>query len=246
MKRSTEDAVRRWSLAAVLVGFPVLLYLTWFVAPDWSYQPDVTAPLTRKILFFHPPSAWASFIAYGVVFVLGIGYLNERDLRYDRAARAAAEVGFMMNTIALVTGTFWGIQEWAKAGQNALATVYSEPKVLVVVVLWITFAAYLLLRRFVDGSEKQARLSAVFAILGFIAVPASFLTSRLLSTSLHPDIAGPGSNPDAAVSGDVGMILLVGFLVFVALFLHLWLQRLRFLRLEEAAADLEQNPDVNA
>ncbi len=239
MKAGFEAKARQVSLAAVLVGFPVLLYLTWFVAPDWSYQPDVTAPLTRKILFFHPPSAWASFIAYAVVFVLGIAYLNERDLRHDRAARAAAEVGFMMNSIALATGTLWGIQEWAKAGQNALATVYSEPKVLVVVVLWLTFAAYLLLRRFVDGPERQARLAAVFGVLGFIAVPASFLTSRLLTTSLHPDIAGPGSNPDAAVSGDVGMILLVGFLVFLALFVHLWLQRLRILRLEDETAVLE-------
>ncbi len=241
MKPEMETRIRRVSLAAALVGFPVLLWLTFFVAPDWSYQPDVTAPLTRKILFFHPPSAWASFAAYAVVFVLGLAYLNERDLRFDRAARAAAEVGFMLNSIALATGTFWGIQEWADSGQSALATVYSEPKVLVVVVLWLTFAAYLLLRRFVDGADRQARLAAVFGILGFVAVPASFLTSRLLTTSLHPDIAGPGSNPDAAVSGDVGGILLVGFLVFLALFVHLWLQRLRMLRLEESIEALE-NP----
>jgi heme exporter protein C len=239
VKRTTEDRVRRLSLAAVLVLFPALLYLTWFVAPDWSFAPDVTAPLTRKILFFHPPSAWTSFVAYAVVFVAGLGYLNERDLRFDRAARAAAEVGFVMNSIALATGTFWGVQEWAKAGQNALATVYTDPKVLVVVVLWLTFAAYLLLRRFVDGPDRQARLAAVFGILGFVAVPASFLVSRLLSTDLHPDIAGPGSNPDAAVSGDVGSILLVGFLAFLALFLHLWLQRLRLLRLEESIAEIE-------
>lgn len=239
MNPAVETRIRRFTLAAVLLGFPLLLYLTWFVAPDWSYQSDVTAPLTRKILFFHPPAAWASFAAYAVVFVLGIGYLNERDLRFDRAARAAAEVGFVLNSIALATGTFWGVQEWSASGQSSLATVYSEPKVLVVVVLWLTFAAYLLLRRFVDGPERQARLAAVFGILGFIAVPASFLTSRLLTTSLHPDITGPGSNPDAAVSGDVGGILLVGFLVFLALFLHLWLQRLRMLRLEESIADLE-------
>lgn len=241
MNPALESRIRRFTLVTVLLGFPILLYLTWFVAPDWSYQPDVTAPLTRKILFFHPPAAWASFAAYAVVFVLGIGYLNERDLRFDRAARAAAEVGFMMNSIALATGTFWGIQEWSKSGQSSLATVYSEPKVLVVVVLWLTFAAYLLLRRFVDGAERQARLAAVFGILGFIAVPASFLTSRLLTTSLHPDIAGPGSNPDAAVSGDVGGILLVGFLVFLSLFVHLWLQRLRILRMEEEVEMLDVN-----
>jgi heme exporter protein C len=239
VKASTVTAIRKGTLWGTLAAFPVLFYLTWFVAPDWSFQPDVTAPLTRKVLFFHPASAWTSFAAYLVTFVLGIAYLNERDLKYDRPAQAAAEVGFLMNTIALATGTLWGIQEWAKAGQNSLATVYSEPKVLVVVVMWLVFAAYLLLRRFVDGPERRARLSAVFAILGFVTVPVSFLTSRLLATSLHPDIAGPGKNPDAAVSGDVGLILLWSFVAFLLLFVHLFLQRTRYLAASTRLDDLE-------
>jgi heme exporter protein C len=232
-------AIRRGTLWGTLAAFPILFYLTWFVAPDWSFQPDVTAPLTRKVLFFHPASAWATFTAYLVTFVLGIAYLNERDLKYDRPAQAAAEVGFLLNTIALLTGTLWGIQEWAKTGQNSLATVYSEPKVLVVVVMWLVFAAYLLLRRFVDGPERRARLGAVFSILGFVTVPLSFLTSRLLATSLHPDIAGPGKNPDAAVSGDVGLVLLWSFIAFLLLFVHLFLQRTRYLAAAARLDDLE-------
>lgn len=240
VKPATEAALRRGSLAAALALWAILLWMTWYRAPDWSYQPDVTAPLTRKLLFFHPPAAWTSFVAYFLVFAFGVAYLNEWQLRYDAPARAAAEVGFGMNTIALVTGTFWGVQEWSDTGRSALATVYSEPKVLVVLVLWLTFAAYLMLRRVTDGPERQARLAAAFGVLGFIGVPLSFATSRVLQTSKHPDIAGPGKNPDAAVSGDVGTILLVGFLAFLALFLHLWLQRLRLLRLEERIDAMEE------
>lgn len=240
MKEATVARIRTMALWGTLAAFPVLFWLTWFAAPDWSYQPEVSAPLTRKILFFHPASAWASFAAYLVTFVLGLAYLNERDMKYDRPAQAAAEVGFLLNTIALATGTLWGIQEWAKAGQNPLATVYTEPKVLVVVVMWLVFAAYLLLRRFVDGPERRARLSAAFSILGFVMVPVSFLTSRLLATSLHPDIAGPGKNPDADVSATVGWVLLWSFVAFLALFVHLFLQRTRFLAVQQRVADLEQ------
>jgi heme exporter protein C len=217
----------------------MLLYLVWFVAPDWSGLADVAAPLTRKVLFFHPASAWASFAAYFVVFALSIAVLNERDAKYDAPARAAAEVGFWFNTVALLTGTFWGMQEWSSSGRPALATVYSEPKVLVVVVLWFTFAAYLLLRRLVDGVERRARLSAAFGVLGFLGVPLSFATSRLLSTSLHPDIAGPGANPDAAVGATVGAVITFSLVAFLALFLHLWLARLRLVRLEERLESLE-------
>ena len=233
MKPATVDAIRRGSLYGFLVAGVVLLWLVWFKTPDWSYAPEVTAPLTRKVLFFHPASAWGSFVAYFVVFAASVAYLSERRMKYDAPAQAAAEVGFLFNTIALLTGTFWGIQEWSRTGQNDLATVYSEPKVLVVVILWFTLAAYLLLRQQTDGPERRARLSAVFGVLGFIGVPLSFATSRLLQTSLHPDIAGPGKNPDAAVGAWTGFTILWSLLVFVLLFLHLWLQRLRLLRLQK-------------
>lgn len=233
------DAWRTGSLWATLLTWPVLLYLVWFVAPDWSGLADVSAPLTRKVLFFHPASAWAAFAAYFVVFALSIAVLNERDARYDAPARAAAEVGFWFNTVALATGTLWGMQEWSDSGNASLATVYSEPKVLVVVVLWFTFAAYLLLRRLVDGEERRARLSAAFGVLGFLGVPLSFATSRLLSTSLHPDIAGPGANPDAAVGPAVGAVLAFSAVAFLALFIHLWLARLRLARLADRIEALE-------
>jgi heme exporter protein C len=239
MQAATVALVRNATLWLSLAAMPVLLYLVWFVAPDWSGLADVSAPLTRKLLFFHPASAWTSFVAYFVVFALSIAVLNERDARYDAPARAAAEVGFWFNTVALATGTFWGIQEWSESGRPALATVYTEPKVLVVVVLWFTFAAYLLLRRLVDGEERRARLAAAFGVLGFLGVPLSFTTSRLLATSLHPDIGGPGANPDAAVGTTVAWILAFSFLAFLLLFVHLWLARLRLVRLEQRLDALE-------
>lgn len=230
---------RRATLWLAVAAWLALGWLVWTVAPDWRFAPDVAAPLTRKILFYHPASAWTSFAAYFLVFAYSVAYLNERRLRYDAPALAAAEVGFAFNTIALVTGTAWGVQEWADSGQAPLATVFSEPKVLVVLVLWLTFAAYLLLRRFVDGVDRQARLAAVFGVFGFLGVPLSFATSRLLKTSLHPDIAGPGANPDAAVGATVGAVLAASLIAFLLLFLHVWLQRLRILRLRDRLDALE-------
>lgn len=227
------DQVRRATLWLAVAAWLALGWLVWYVAPDWTYAPEVNAPLTRKVLFYHPAAAWTSFAAYFVVFATSVALLNERDMTYDAPARAAGEVGFAFNTVALLTGTFWGVQEWGRSGEAPLATVYSEPKVLVVVVMWLAFAAYLSLRRFVDGAERQARLAAVFGVLGFLGVPLSFATSRLLRTSLHPDIAGPGANPDAAVGAEVGAIIGFSLVAFLLLFVHIWLQRLRVLRLRE-------------
>jgi heme exporter protein C len=231
--------IMRWLHLASFTSFGALIYLTWFVAPDWAYSPDVTAPLTRKILFFHPASAWAAFAGYFIVFGASVTYLNERDARMDAPAQAAAEVAFLFNTIALLTGTFWGIQEWASSGESSLATVYSEPKVLVVLIMWFSLAAYLLLRKLTEDEGRRMRLAAIFGVLGFITVPLSFATSRVLQTSLHPDIAGPGKNPDAAVGDTVGAIIGFSMLVFLLLTISLWLERLRQLRINDKLLDYE-------
>ncbi|MHB8632619.1 MAG: cytochrome c biogenesis protein CcsA [Thermoplasmatota archaeon] len=242
-------------VVATAASWAILLYLSWYripftglPPPDWSCHqasttlcsPDVTAPLTRKLIFFHPASAWAAFSAYAVVLGASIAYLNERDLRFDRAGFAAAEVGFIFNSVALATGTLWGIQEWSRTGQSALATVYTEPKVLVVVVMWLAFAGYLLARRLMEGESRRARLAAVFGIVGFLGVPLSFATSRLLATSLHPDILGPGANPDAAVGPGVLIVLAWSFIAFLLLFFTLWRWRWRLARREAALQEAER------
>jgi len=244
VREDTVARIRWGSLWLGLAALAVLVWATWWDtpwgrAPDWTGATDVAAPMTRKLLFYHPALAWASFAAYLVTFAMSIAYLNERDLRHDAPARSAAAVGFLLNTLALVTGTLWGIQEWSRSGQSALATVYTEPKVLVVVVMWLTFAAYLLLRRFVDEPARRARLAAAFGILGFLGVPASWLVSRLLAKSLHPDVVGPGANPDAAISAYEGGLVWLSALAFTLLFVHLWLMRLRLARLEDRLAGQE-------
>lgn len=233
------ERARALSLWSAVGAWLLLGYLAWFVAPDWSSAPDVSAPLTRKLLFYHPAAAWGSFLAYAVVFGMGIAYLRERDPKYDARGRAAAEVGFALNTIALLTGTAWGSVEWTEDGRSALATIYTDAKVVVVLVMWFVFAAYLLLRRLVDEPERRARLAAVFGILGFVGAPLSFLTSRVLASSLHPDVAGPGANPDAALAPSVGAILGWSVLAYTLLFLALFLQRLRLAEIEARLDILE-------
>src|ERR1051325_1829730 len=51
----------------------------------------------------------------------------------------------------------------------------------------LLYGAYLALRGSIEGEEKRARLSAVYSVIAFVAVPPlMFVVPRIYST-LHPD-----------------------------------------------------------
>jgi len=66
----------------------------------------------------------------------------------------------------------------------------------------------------VDDPDRRARFSAVYAILGFISVPLTFISIRLLRT-IHPVVVG-GSGPSA--QGGFNMIAPMQTTFFFSLF----------------------------
>ena len=99
----------------------------------------------------------------------------------------------------------------------------------------LIYGAYLALRGSIEGDEKRARLSAIYSILAFVAVPPLiFVVPRIYST-LHPD-------PIINGSGKIDMDPMIRWCFFSMLlgftFLFSWLQslRVRVFRLERRLA----------
>jgi heme exporter protein C len=65
-------------------------------------------------------------------------------------------------------------------------------------VVELIYGAYFLLRRGIDEPQKRARFSAVYAIIGFLSVPLTFVSIRMLRT-IHPVVIG--SSDPSAVGG---------------------------------------------
>src|ERR1041385_2975295 len=58
--------------------------------------PDTATGDLVRILYFHVPSAWLAFLAFGVVALSSLVYLWKRDRRWDVLALASAEFGVVM------------------------------------------------------------------------------------------------------------------------------------------------------
>ena len=183
---------------------------------------------TTRVLYFHIPSAWITVVALAWSMLNSVLYLWKREPERDHHAAAAAELGLLFCVAATVSGSIWAKSMWGSWWNW-------DPRETSIFFVLLIYGAYLALRASIEGEEKRARLSAVYSIVAFVAVPPLvFIVPRIYST-LHPD-------PIINASGKIDMDPMIRWCFFSMLvgftFLFSWLQslRVRVFRLERRLA----------
>ena len=198
-------------LGAVLMVIDV--YLVFMVAPTDSVLGNV-----QRVFYFHVPMAILSFLAFLVVFVASILYLAKRNQKWDRLAHAAAEVGVVFVTLALLTGIIWARPVWG-------VWWTWEPRLTTTLILWLIYVAYLMIRAYAPNRTQGAKYAAVVGIVGFVDVPIVYYSLQWWR-SIHPSaVVGPLAETGALEPVMQG-ILLFSFLTFLVLFLYLVVERM--------------------
>ena len=212
-----------WSSAA-MVG--IAIYLVFLVAPM-----ERTMGTVQRIFYFHVGSGWVGAAAFLAALVAGVCVLRTGKRQWDRFAVSAIEVGFVFITMIVVTGSIW-----AKSAWNTWWTW--SPRLTSAAVMWLVYVAYFMLRSAIDDPGKQARFSAVYAIVGFIPVVGTFLSIRMLK-DIHPTLFGSGAAETGGGLAD-GMHLPFFFSLatFSVLGITLLLHRIWLARLEDEITDL--------
>lgn len=208
------------SAAAVLTA----LSMVFLYAPREATMGDV-----QRIFYFHVSSAWVGFFGFFVTFLAGILYLIRGERRWDILALSSVEVGLTFITMAVITGSLWARPVWG--------TYWTwEPRLTISAVQLLIYIAYGMLRRAVEGPERQARFAAVYGIVAFVTVPLSWFAIRWWRT-IHPEILSGG---DMALTPRMVQTLLVSLGAFTLLYATLLRQRIRLERFADALALLRQ------
>lgn len=203
-----------------------LLWLLWLAISLTIVGAFLYAPLAEgfigessRILFFHVPMAWVSFVAFLTAGIWSLRYLMGKRLpAHDRAARVAVEQGLLFCILATVTGAIWSRIMWG-------AYWNWDPRQTSIVIAMLFYGAYLALRAAVEDPEARARLAAVYAGLGVVVAPfLFFVLPRMGGFTLHPE---PVVNQAGKVEMEARMlqILLLGSVAFTVFFF--WLHRLQ-------------------
>jgi|ERR1700722_18322642 heme exporter protein C len=134
-----------WNLKNILLSLP-----------DEARQDAV-----YRILYFHAPAAMVGLTGFGVGMVFSGIYLATKNLYWDTLAASTTEVSLMLAAINLVTGSIWGRQQWG-------VWWAWDARLTSMLVCWLVFAGYLMMRRAVQEPDTRARLSAVISVFGTV------------------------------------------------------------------------------
>jgi len=147
----------------ILAAVALALFL-WNLQTIFKVLPDEAnqGPIYR-IVYFHVPSIFTGFTLFFVALVSSIGYLWTKDLRWDGVAAGATEVGLAFASVVLVTGMIWARIIWG-------IWWTWDARLTSMLICWLLYAGYLMLRRAVDEPAQRARLSAALSIFAFADV----------------------------------------------------------------------------
>lgn len=220
-----------------VLGIVATMLFAFFYAPQERTMGNV-----QRLFYFHVGSAWVASISFFVALLCGVLYLRKPNKTVDAIAVASVEIGLVLVTMTIVSGSVWGRPAWNTYW------VWS-PRLISITVMWLVYVAYFMLRGAVDNEERRGRYSAVYLIAGFITVIMVFLAPRLLR-DIHPivfgEVAESAQGAEAGLqdfapgveSMKMGITLTVATIGFSLLYLAWLANRLRLQLLQEQTMNL--------
>ena len=209
-RQSSRFAARILAFLWVVLLYPILIVTR--IDPDQQ--------MAQKIFYYHVPSAWVAGLAYLIVMFAGVLYLIKKEEKWDHLGLASAELGTFFCALVLITGPIWAKPIWG-------APWSWEPRLTTVLIMFLIYIGYFMVRNFGDEGERTRRISAVIGLAAFINVPIIYISVKFWAADaqLHPQPAMSQQSPD------VLWTFILSLLVFTLLFVHMLRYRVHILTL---------------
>ncbi len=213
---------------ASIIVLAISTYLALVFAPTEAVMGDV-----QRVFYFHIGTAWVGLVGFVLAAGTGIAYLVTKDMKWDRLEVAAVEVSTIFFFITIVLGSIWARPAW-----NTWWTW--DPRLTTAAVTELIYIAFFMLRQGIEDPERRARFGAVYAILGGLSAPITFMVIRLFRT-IHPIVVGSGQGEKLPLTSDMRVAFFFALFAFTVIFIDLMWHRIRLGSLEEKVEQLKLN-----
>ena len=184
-----DQWIKITSIAAV-IAMAITIGATFLFAPV-----EVTMGNVQRLFYFHVGSAWTGAVVFGVAVLSSVLYLRRPNRTLDAISLAAIESGLVFLSMTIIGGSFWGKPAWNTWW------IWS-PRLILITVAWLVYAAYFMLRGAVEDPQRRARFAAVYAIVAFSTIILTYLSIRIFR-DIHPVVVG--STTEAAAGAQQGL-----------------------------------------
>lgn len=213
---------------ASIIVLVISTYLALVFAPTEAVMGDV-----QRVFYFHIGTAWVGLVGFVLAAGTGVAYLVTKDMKWDRLEVAAVEVSTIFFFITIVLGSIWARPAW-----NTWWTW--DPRLTTAAVTELIYIAFFMLRQGIEDPERRARFGAVYAILGGLSAPITFMVIRLFRT-IHPIVVGSGQGEKLPLTADMRVAFFFAIFAFTVIFIDLMWHRIRLGSLEEKVEQLKLN-----
>lgn len=210
--RATANTGDRITSTAVILAMMVAHYMVFVAVPSDAFQGPV-----QRIFYVHLAMWLPTFTAFGIVGVTSLLFLWKRERRWDHLATASAELGLVFCTLGLATGCIWAKPIWG--------TWWTwDPRLTLTLVLWMIYAAYLLLRSLATDPNQGAVMAAILGVSGVVNL---YLVNRAVYwwRGIHPAVVVTREGETGLTDPMMRLTLMACLLAYFLLFV--WLLRLR-------------------
>jgi len=173
MSSSNRSGVVLALATFVLLGGGIAMALLW--APE-----DADQGPSQRIFYVHVPLALTAYACFFWGAWKGLRLLMTRNERHDLESYTAVHLGLIFGLLTLATGSIWAKISWG------VWWSWGERQLVLFLILFLFYSAYFMLRYSLEPGAARANISAVYALVGVVLIPVSFLAIRLAENFIHP------------------------------------------------------------
>jgi heme exporter protein C len=189
------------ALKTVYILMPVTIVMAFLWTPPAELLGD-----SSRIMYFHVPLAWVSFLSFTVSGILSIVYLADKKKKFkglDEKSYNSAVIGLVFTILTVITGSIWAKISWGVFWNW-------DPRETSIVIILIIYIAYFSLQGALAGNDNRGKIGSSYLVLAMLTLPFFVFLVPRIYPSLHPD---PIINADRKVYLDDRMRITLLFAI---------------------------------
>ena len=171
------------------------------------------APEAYRILYWHVPFAWTSFLSFCLLFIGATSWYVRRSESGWTMLVIGSQLGLLFGLGVIISGPIWGSAEWGVPWDWGDVRLNSYA-LLTSVALFLVMS----IRSQPDGEETRDTLAAI-GLFGFVLVPVTAVATTLWRNR-HPGVILRESE-ETGVDLEIKQLMGFGAFSFLVLFIGL-------------------------